>query len=321
MNKWILMVMRRRIVVKNKKTEREEKKMKQFSARLLFIATTFVFFGCEASYHGVPPNDIAMMLTPTGYEDKIYTPGQVDIGQVQANGSQNRLVLIQRSGIEVKEPFIGKEASEDKEDHRCLTGDKAPVTLDVRLLFALPDYERPEGKKDLARIFLLGNPKEVEGSAGRVLRISADSVYAEQAKQSVRGKIRQICSGYKDFDAIFSAFAKEGEGSLVIKIEGAVADVLREKNVPLRLVSGFPSNLKPDPSVTDAIAAQQVAEKRVEAIQTITDFLDKDSTGTRRLVYQMQVWQEIVAKGNANGHNTIFLSSVPQVGILPLSQK
>ena len=35
---------------------------------------------CEQSYQNIPPNYIGMKLTPTGYEDTIYTPGQVDIG-------------------------------------------------------------------------------------------------------------------------------------------------------------------------------------------------------------------------------------------------
>lgn len=294
---------------------------------VLFLSS-FVFTGCNAAYHNVPPNDIGMMLTPTGYEEKVYTPGMIDLGAVQQSGAQNRLVLIQRSGVEVKEPFIGKEASDDKEDHRCLTANKAPLTLDVRLLFALPDYEKPDGKKDLARIFLLGNPQEVPNTDRRVLRINAQTIYTEQAMQSVRWRIRQICSGYKDYDAIFLAFSKEGKGSLADKIQDAVADVLREKNIPLKLVNGFPSNLKPDPSVTDSIAAQQAAQERVEAIRILTKFLDEDTTGTRRLIYQMQAWQEIVAKANANGHNTIIWSTLPSVtaqasqsGILPLSQK
>lgn len=317
MNRWIHMA--KKTVAEEEGGKRPMTQAQRRTMPLLILAAVFLA-GCS-SYHNVPPNDIAMMLTPTGYEEKIYTPGMVDLGDVQASGAQNRLVLIQRSGVEVKESFVGREASEDKEDHRCLTADKAPLTLDVRLLFALPDYEKPEGKKDLARVFLLGNPQEVEGQSGRVLRISAEGIYSEQARQSVRGKIRQICASYKDFDVIFTSLANDGEGGLVKRVEDTVADVLRERNVPLRLVNAFPSNLKPDPSVIDAIAAQEAASRRVAAIRTLTDFLDQDPTGTRRLVYQMQTWQEIVAKGNANGHNTIFLSSVPQVGVLPLPQR
>ena len=299
----------------NRTTTPREVSMKRLQA-LPIIA--IILAGCS-NYQNVPPNDIGMMITPTGYEDHIYTPGQVDVGQADASGQMNRLVLIQRSGIEVKEGFLGKEASEDKEDHRCLTGDKAPLTLDVRMLFALPDYETTQGKKDLARIFMLGNPQEVVGTNARVLRISAESVYNEQAKQSVRGKIRQICAQYENFDAVFNAF-KNDEGGFTRQIERIVNDVLQERNVPLRLVNAFPSNIKPDPSVIEAIAAQQAAEKRVKAIRTLTDFLDEDKTGSRLLIYQMQTWQEIVNKGNSNGHNTIFFAPGGTTNVLPLPQ-
>lgn len=274
---------------------------------LVLLAAIFSLAGCS-TYKNVPPNDIGMMLTPTGYEEKIYTPGQADVGPVDWDGEMNRLVLLQRSGVEIKEQFFGKDASDDKEDHRCLTGDKSPVTLDVRLLLALPDYETPSGKKDLARIFLLGNPEVVQGTDDRVLRISAERIYAEQAQQAVRSKIRQIVVRYPSYNVIFAAFGDDSDDGLTKRIEHAIASVLVERNIPLRLVSAFPSNMKPDPSVVDAIAALQAAEKRVQAIRTLTDFLDEDRTGNRRIVYQMQTWQEIVAKGNANGHNTLLFS-------------
>ena len=106
---------------------------------LLLVSLAFLLLGtigCQ-QFENVPPNDIGMMLTPTGYEEKIYTPGQVDIGQESNYGRGNQLVLLQRSGIEVKEAFSNADAT--KEDHRCLTSEREPITLDVRLLFALPN--------------------------------------------------------------------------------------------------------------------------------------------------------------------------------------
>ncbi len=58
-----------------------------------------------------------------------------------------------------------------------------------------------------------------------------------------------------------------------------------------------------------ARAAKQAAQIRNETVQIVTDFLDQDRTGARRMVYQMQVWKEIVSVGNANGHNTILFST------------
>lgn len=272
---------------------------------LFFIAISVL--SCR-EYVSVPPNDIGMLLTPTGYEKKIYTPGMVDIGEEDVNKFGNKLVLIQRSGIEVKEQFLGASGSGDTEDHRCLTANKAPMSLDVRLLLALPDYETPKGRDELERVFHLGNPQPVPGER-RVLRVSAESVYAEQARLQVRGRIRQLCAMYPDFDSSFTAFSDPGEDGFVRKVEREVALILKDKNVPLRLVNGFVSNMKPDPSVVEATSAKQAADKRVEAIQTLTDFLNGDPTGSRWRVYNMQALQEIVSTANSNGHNTIIVSN------------
>jgi hypothetical protein len=277
----------------------------RFSLLLLLALVT----GCN-KYFDIPPNDIGMKLTPSGYENQIYTPGQVDLGADNSgDGQVNKLVLIQRSGVEVKEQFLGRSGNEDKEDHRCLLADKSPLTLDVRLLLALPDYEKPEGKKELSRLFLLGNPTVVEGTNNRVLRISAESVYNDQARQLVRGRLRQMCAIYKDFDAIFASLADTSDKGFTRQIEHDIAGILKLQNVPLSLVSAFPSNIKPDDSIIDATAAQMAAEKRIGAIKKITDFLDADKTGSRVLVYRMQVLQEIVAKADTNGHNTVVISA------------
>lgn len=274
---------------------------------ILFLLS-LLFSGCT-SYYDVPPNDIGMKLTPSGYENQIYTPGQVNIGKADTDGQANKLVLIQRSGVEIREQFLGKAGSEDKEDHRCLLGDKSPLTLDVRLLLALPDYEKPEGRKELARLFLLGNPRAVEGKDGRVLRISAESVYADQARQLIRGRLRQLCAAYKNFDVIFTSLADTSDKGFTKQVEHEIAAILKSQNVPLSLVSAFPSNIKPDDTIIDATAAKMAAEKRVEAIKALTDFLDADPTGSRKLVYRMQVLQEIVAKADTNGHNTVVIST------------
>lgn len=275
---------------------------------LIAVSAIALLGACQRSFQNIPPNDIGMMLTSTGYENKVYTPGQVDIGDLSNDGQGNSLVLIQRSGVDVEESFTGPQSNADHEDHRCLTKDGAPVTLDVRLLFALPDYTKPEGMHDLERIFLLGNPKAVEGSDGRIQRIDAKSIYAQQAQQAVRGRIRQICVSYENFDAMNEAFADRSDHGLVKQIEISVAEVLHQTNVPLRLVSAYSSNMKPDPAVINATVARLAAAKQNLAIKESADFMAADPTGSRRLVYQTQQTQEIVRQANANGHNTIILA-------------
>lgn len=287
------------------------------SKRNIFIVVC-VFFLCLAfsgcsNYADIPPNDIGMILTPTGYENKVQTPGQVDLGtEDTATNRGNKLVLLQRSGIQIKEAFIGSAGNSDKEDHRCLVQDKSPLTLDIRLLLALPNYETPQGQKDLARIFLLGNPTPLKDAVpvGRVMRINAESIYNEQAQQQVRGKIRQVVMSYKDFDEILVAFGDVGEDGLGRRIEKAISSALVDQQITLRLISATVSNIKPDPAVVEANVAKKAAEKRIDALRVLTNFLDEDQTGTRRLVYKMQVWQEIVSTANNNGHNTIFMTDI-----------
>lgn len=280
------------------------------SLRYLLPVAALVFAmplaGCWEEYYAVPSNSIGMVLSPTGYDGKVLTPGQVDLGAVAQDGEGNQLVLVERNGVQEKESFAGAAANDDHEDHRCLTGDGAPVTVDVRLLLALPNYETAAGAKDLQRLLLLGRPVP-DKNQKRTMWITASSVYHDQAQQQARGKIRQVCASYTTFNTLNAAFA---DGSLTDKMKTAVATSLTEAGVPERVLDATVSNLKPDPTVIDAIAAQQAAEKRIEAIKTVTDFLDKDTSGGRREVYRLQVWQEIVAKGNANGHNTIFMTDV-----------
>jgi hypothetical protein len=283
-------------------------------AALLGLTTA----ACDQSYQNISPNYIGVKLTPTGYEDTIYTPGQVDIGATSQTGQGNQLVLIQRSGVEVKEQFLDKEGNKDGADHRCLTQDQNPMTLDVRLVLALPDYSTPQGKKDLKTLFMLGNPSPMPGN-NRILVLSAESVYEQQAQLQVRGYIRKICSQYPDFAAAFRSFGGE-QDNLTDRITSSVGRVLVEQGVPLRLVGVQVSNMKPDDSVVEAQVAQKAAEARTAAIKTLTDFLDQDPTGTRKMVYRMQVLQELTRTANANGHNTIFLTDLggPNAGILPL---
>jgi hypothetical protein len=59
-----------------------------------------------------------------------------------------------------------KDGNKDGADHRCLTQDQNPMTLDVRLVLALPDYSTPSGKKDLKTLFMLGNPTAMQAMAG-----------------------------------------------------------------------------------------------------------------------------------------------------------
>jgi hypothetical protein len=260
---------------------------------------------------------IGLILTPTGFDGKIYEPGQVDIGAPGwfANWG-NKLVLIQRSGFQIKEQFGTNDPNnlDDKEDHRCIVGpQRQPMTLNVRLLFALPDYSKPEGKVALLKMGLLGNPTpDTTGNFGgdRVLILQADSIYYQQVQQQVRGKIRDVCLKYADVEAVYKAIEKNGtpEG-FTDTLKREVGTVLAENQSPLFLVGAVASNVKPDASVVSAIAAKQAADILVEAMTKVDIFLKGDKTGQRAYVYKMYVLQEM-AKANKNGQNNTILMDI-----------
>ena len=281
---------------------------------LIIIAGIIQLFTGTANakeVRAIPPDMIGLILTPTGFDGKIYESGQIDIGDDSWSGYGNKLMLLQRSGFAIKEPFIGAAGSEDKEDHRCLVGpSREPLTLDVRLLFALPDYKKPEGKEAIIRMGVLGNPTLLNGTT-RVLVLEAETVYFQQVQQQVRGKIRDVCISYQDTEAIFQESELNGTGKgFSDKIKQAVAKVLADNNSPLFLVEAIASNVKPDPLVIQSIVAAQSADKLVKAMTTIDNFIKADPTGMRAYIYKMKAMQEIVNAANTNGHNTMFMTDI-----------
>lgn len=266
----------------------------------------------------VPPNMIGLLLTPTGFDGKIYEPGQVEIGNTGWTAAWgNQLVLMEKAGFFIKEQFTGPEANSDREDHRCIVGPKRePMTLDVRLLFAMPDYKTEAGKQAILRMGLLGKftPGDRNLYGGdRVLVLDARTVYLEQVQQQVRGKIRDVCIGYGSVDGVFKAVEKDGtpEG-FTDKLKLAIGTVLAENHSPLLLVGAVASNVKPDPLVVKAITENQAAGILVEAMTKIDDFIKADPTGVRGQIYRMMVLQAMMAKGG----NTVFMTDIAgQMGL------
>lgn len=284
--------------------------MTRFKKLLAAALTLLVFAGptFAAELRAIPPNMIGLILTPTGFDGKIYPPGQIDIGNESWSGYGNKLLLIQRSGFAIKEQFGRNDPSNanDLEDHRCTVGpDREPMTLDVRLLFALPDYNTEAGKAAILRMGLLGNPDDL---GSRVMVLDAASVYVQQVQQQVRGKIRDLCLSYGSVEDVYKAVEKDGDEGFSEKLTQVVAETLAENQSPLFLVAAFASNIKPDPRVVDAIAAEKAAEKLVLAMKKIDDFIAEDPTGRRANIFKIMSVQTIVAKAGETGHNTIFMT-------------
>jgi len=293
--------------------------MRKFSlvaALAVAIATLTGGSSFASEPRAIPPDMIGMILTPSGFDGKIYESGQVDIG---AKGWfadwGNKLVLLQRGGFAIKEQFAQNDPNNDKdhEDHRCIVGPKRePMSLDVRLLFAMPDHTKPAGREAILRMGILGKPvraKDEQFGGDRVLVLDAASVYFQQVQQQVRGKIRDICLSYASVDAVFDAIAKNGtpEG-FTDKMKMMIGTVLAENTSPLFLVTAIASNVKPDPSVISAIASAQAADKLTDAMLKIDAFIKADPTGQRAFIYKLMMMQAMTAK--AGGSSTFFMTDV-----------
>jgi hypothetical protein len=263
--------------------------------------------GCS-SYKNVPPQFYGRKLNPTGWEDKIYTPGQVDIGDLGQTGQGNSLVLIQVSAFEVKEAFV--KENEDKEDHRVTMGDETPMTLDVRLVFTSPDIEKAVNKKEateqVKRLFTLGNPSPTKED--RVLILSLQSIYEDLARLNVRSRIRDLCAGYKGFSEAFKA-----KTELSKKIKEVILAVLKEKDIPLILLDCEISNMKPDPLVWENQVKIQAAQAEIEAMRMIEEYVA--GSPVRQFIYKMGKMKEIAQVGPAKGNTVVILSDISSQAI------
>jgi regulator of protease activity HflC (stomatin/prohibitin superfamily) len=290
--------------------------MKRFGLLCVFICLAAFATGCNSDMRNVPPQYVGRILTPTGWENKLYSPGQVDIGQLDMNKRGNSLVLIQMSAFAIKEQFLGAQATEDKEDHRVFTADKTPVTLDVRFMFTSPDAINDA--ESVKRFFTLGNPAPTQGDE-RVMHITLDSIYKEQAQLQVRGKIRDIMGKFNNFD---EAFLHRDE--LNTQIRKIVSGVLEERKVPLVLVDCQVSNIKPDSLVWENQIKIQAADAEIQAMKKLQAYLDENPTA--RLIFVLGKLKEIAQIASEKGNNTIIISTVEGAGIsadklpLPLPQ-
>lgn len=280
--------------------------MKKIMSLALLVVVVITATSCR-DIRNVPPQYVGRILSPTGWEDKLYFPGQVDIGQLDSYGGGNSLVLIQTSAFAVKESFLGAQAMQDKEDHRVFTADRTPVSLDIRLMFTSPDVQRdPESVK---RFFTLGNPA-LSGKDERVMSISLESIYNEQAQLQVRGKIRDATSKFKSFNDAFERISELNK-----EIWTIVTGVLQERSVPLVLVDCQISNMKPDPLVWENQVKVQAADAEIETMKKLQGYLDQNPTA--RLIFVLSKLKEIAGIASEKGNNTIIISTLDDASFSP----
>jgi hypothetical protein len=230
--------------------------MKKLKFLLLSIVLVLLLSSCQNTVVNIPSGYVAKTLTPTGFDTKILSPGQVDIGIVGNNGQYSSLVLLEASTITTKESFGQSHGNTDKEDHRVMTK-TTPLTVDIYVQMAIP--------KDVTlrhNAFSSITPKPTE--IDRVSVIKLEDVYTRFAKMTVRGKVRGIFSKYNDWTDVMNNYDKVNA-----EIGLMVIQVFRNSHVPLELISVQLSNVKEDQRIWDSKNEQEAALQKVKSIEAI----------------------------------------------------
>jgi hypothetical protein len=223
---------------------------------LLLSIVVLLLSSCQNTVVNIPSGYVAKTLTPTGFDSKILSPGQVDIGIVGNNGQYSSLVLLEASTITTKESFGQSHGNNDKEDHRVMTK-TTPLTVDIYVQMAIP--------KDVTlrhNAFSSITPKPTE--IDRVSVIKLEDVYTRFAKMTVRGKVRGIFSKYNDWTDVMNNYDKVNA-----EIGLMVIQVFKNSHVPLELISVQLSNVKEDQRIWDSKNEQEAALQKVKSIEAI----------------------------------------------------
>jgi len=223
--------------------------------KILFLLAivALVFTSCQTIIP-VPPGFQAKVLTPSGFEDDVRGPGQVDIGKQTAQGVGNQLVLLESTAMTVKEPFTQKLNTEtsEKEDHRLRTADGTPLNGDIYVQIGVPT-----DRSVLDDVFTSITPRQTDND--RVYEVSIVKIYEQYAQMTVRGKVREIFSTYQTTDEVMANIAKiNGEITL------ASHEIFKNSGAPVLLMSVSISNIKEDDEIlrskNDLIAATNEAQ-------------------------------------------------------------
>lgn len=231
--------------------------MRKFKLFLLIViggAIAISMMGC-GQVADIPGGYIGKVLTPTGWENKLLEAGQVDIGDESNNGSCNKLVICEATSVTIKESF--SKNGDKGEDHRIITTDKVPLTVDLYTQVMVP-----EEKKMRDSIFAQVTP--IPTKMDRVSKITLEMIYDRFARMTIRGKTRQIFSKYKNYDRVMANYDQINK-----EVSAMIIDTFQQTKIPLRLLGGQLSNVKVDGVVLDALNEEAAAKARANAITII----------------------------------------------------
>jgi hypothetical protein len=194
-------------------------------------------------------------------------------------------------------------ANVDKQDHRIMLKKGTPVTVDIRTQVAVPTDPSLRNA-----IFAMITPR-TDANNSRVMFITLTDIYMKYATMTIRGKTREIFAQYDDYADVMKNYAKiNGE------IAKMVADVFKNNNVPLELISAQISNVKPDETVWQANNKMAAADAEVTAIEKVGKAM-RENPG----YLQFKKW-ETIEKVAGRNNLTIIVGGKEDVGYtLPIS--
>ena len=202
----------------------------------------------------------------------------------------------------IKEQFLDASSSADGEDHRVLTKNMTPLSVDFYIRAMLPENETERN-----RVFALVTPTPV-GTDNRVRTIKLEDVYDKFARQDVRGKARSILANYEDYKAVYADYQKVSD-----TISSMVIRTFEENNIPLQVLASQLSNVKPDRQIWEALNSEVAATAEVSRINSIGEALRKNPE-----YVEYQKWQNIKEIGESaakNGNPTVVIGDVGASGI------
>lgn len=278
------------------------KKIRVFSICLGFGLFILSLAGCGHEVREIPAGYIGKILTPTGWKSGFLEAGQVDLGKKARGGTYNTLVLCEATSVMIKEQFLDANSSEDKEDHRILTRNMTPLSVDFYIRAMLPAEEAERN-----RIFALVTPTPFEND-DRVREIKLEDVYGKFARQDVRGKARAILANYEDYRTVYADYQETSNS-----ISSMAIETFQTNGVPLKVLAAQLSNVKPDKQIWEALNKEIAATAEVSRINAIGEALRNNPAYVEYLK-----WQNIKDIGDSaakNGNPTIVVGDVGASGI------
>lgn len=275
--------------------------MRRVFALLAAIALAIVAMVASAcmgtNVREIPAGYVGRILTPTGWQDTILEAGQVDLGVRSNNGTYNTLTLLEATSTTVKEQFLqseGKDDATDKEDHRVVTQDGVPLSVDVYIRAIAPEEQKARNN-----VFVQVTPADTKD--GLVKIITVQNVYERFAKQDVRSRIRGMFAGYKDYRAAYGNF-----NGISDELGRAIDETFKKTGVPLKLQNVSLSNVKPDETVWAAQNRLSAADSQALEIAKVGEAI-KGNPGYLEFL-KWQSLQSIAREGSAKGTNTIIIT-------------